>query len=232
MQDDLAEAYKRLAEGPEAERLHLAQELHDGPIQDLYAILFDLDNLHAHDHDSRVRLLALREMTEHVIRALRAICVELRPPSLVPFGLEGAIRSHAQVLRESHPHLDVQFDLMRDHLALPEHMRLALFRIYQEALNNIIQHANAHSIIIRLIIETELVILEIQDNGCGFNVQESWIPLARCGHLGLLGMTERAAALGGHTHIISVLGEGTTVRVIVPRPTTPLHLRRKGELEG
>ena len=224
-QDELTEIYKRLTQGREEERLHLAQELHDGPVQELYGVLFDLDNLaqEVPERNSRIRLLELCETTSRIIRSLRAICGELRPPALAPFGLEVAIRSHAQRLRESHPGLDVQLDLMHDGLSLPEWIRLALFRIYQEAVNNSIQHAETPSIAIRLVIEAEHVVLEIQDNGRGFDLQESWLALARRGHLGLLGITERAAALGGHAEVLSAIGKGTTVRAIVPRPTIPVQ---------
>lgn len=225
MRNVLTEAYKRLVEGREEERLHMAQDLHDGPVQDLYGILFDLDSLsrQVRDHETRVSLRALCEMTEHVIRALRAVCVDLRPPVLAPFGLEVAIRSHAQSLRESQPELDIQLDLMPDGTTLPESVRLALFRIYQEAINNIVQHAAAHMVVIRLIIQAQRVILEIQDDGCGFDVQECWVSLACRGHLGLLGITERAAALGGHAEIVSAINAGTRVRAMVPQPTFVDH---------
>ncbi len=217
--DELTEAYRRLAEGREEERLHLAQDLHDGPVQDLYGILFDLDNLarRVEQHETRISLLALGEMTEHVIRALRTICGELRPPVLAPFGLEVAIRTHAQHLRESQPHLAIQLDLMHDGTTLPERTRLALFRIYQEAINNAMQHAAAQELTIRLALEPERVGLEIQDDGCGFETQDSWLALACRGHLGLLGISERAAALGGRAEILSAVGRGTLVRVTVPR---------------
>ncbi len=221
LRDVLTDAYKRLMEGREEERLHLAQELHDGPLQDLYGILYGLDNLSHQtcDQQSRVALLALCEMTQVVIRALRTICGELRPPALVPFGLEVAIRSHVQTLRESHPELDIQLDLMHDGITLTENVRLALFRIYQQAINNIVQHAAARSVVIRLTIQAEQVVLEIQDDGCGFNVQECLMSLVYQGHFGLLGIAERAAALGGRADIISVVDGGTTIRAIVPRTT-------------
>ncbi|HEU4324153.1 MAG TPA: ATP-binding protein [Roseiflexaceae bacterium] len=216
---ELTEAYRRLAEGREEERLHLAQDLHDGPVQDLYGILFDLGNLarQVDQHEIHVSLLALCEMTEHVIQALRTTCGELRPPVLAPFGLEVAIRAHAQHIRESHPQIAVQLELMHDGTELPERTRLALFRIYQEAMNNAIQHAAVQELIVRLVLEPEQVRLEVQDDGCGFETNDSWLTLACRGHLGLLGISERAAALGGRTEILSAVGRGTLVRATVPR---------------
>jgi signal transduction histidine kinase len=223
IQADLTETRKRLNDGREEERLLLAQELHDGPVQELYGILFELGALSktSYDEIEHQRLVALQEMAQQVIHALRTICGELRPPALAPFGLEVAIRSHAQRYQEAHAGLDVQVDLMHDGLALPERMRLALFRIYQEAMNNIVQHAEATAILISLKLSIERVVLEVRDDGCGFTVPAHWITLARRGHLGLLGIAERAEMIGSRIEVISAPGEGTTVRVIVPRYSVP-----------
>jgi signal transduction histidine kinase len=219
IQDDLSEAQKRLADGREEERLYLAQELHDGPMQELYGILFELGSLAKSygDEPLRPQLAALQETTQQVIRDLRSICVELRPPALAPFGLEVAIRSHVQTFRENNPDLDVQIDLMHDGVELSERVRLALFRIYQEAINNIAQHAEASSIFICLLLDEQQIVLEIRDDGHGFAVPQHLITLARAGHLGLLGIAERAAAIGGRAQVISAPGEGTTIRVTAPR---------------
>jgi signal transduction histidine kinase len=234
IRDNLAETQKRLAEGREEERLHLAQELHDGPVQELYGILFELDALSKRSRGGETwkQLLALQNMTEHVIHALRTICGELRPPALAPFGLEVAIRSHVDRYREAQPDLDVQVDLMHDGLTLPERVRLALFRIYQEAMNNIAQHAEARSVLVRLVLNVEQIVLAVRDDGRGFTVPDQWITLARCGHLGLLGIAERAEAIGGCIEVISAPGKGTTVRAIVPRASTLLMTHAGAELEG
>ena len=84
---------------------------------------------------------------------------------------------------------------------LPEEMRLALFRIFQECLTNIAKHARATQVTIRLEKTEEAAVLEIQDNGVGFEVPQDWLELARQGHLGLVGMRERAEAVGGRLAI-------------------------------
>lgn len=218
MRDELAEAKQRMAESREAERLHLAQELHDGPVQDLYGVRFGLGTFAQAvlDHAERARLSKVLAAIEHVNRTLRTICGELRPPTLAPFGLEAAIRSHANSFQEAHPALDICLDLMRDGQTLQEHVRLALFRIYQEALNNLDQHAQAQSVIIRFSVDAEQAILEVQDNGCGFNVPDRWFEMVRQGHLGLLGASERVEALDGHLEVVSAPGKGTLVRAVVP----------------
>jgi PAS domain S-box-containing protein len=219
MEAELAEVQRRLTDSREAERLRLAQELHDGPIQDLYAISYRLAELAPvfPDEASKEQMAAVQAMLQQVLQTLRAISVELRPPTLAPFGLEKAIRSHAGEFQKAHPDLDVQLDLMADGQALPEQVRLALFRIYQQALNNVVHHAEASFVAIRLGLDTQQVALEIEDNGHGFRVPPRRITLVRQGHLGLAGIAERAESIGGRLDVVSAPGEGTLVRVVVPR---------------
>jgi signal transduction histidine kinase len=223
MQAELAEAQGRLAESREAERLHLARELHDGPVQDLYGVRFQLGELREGllTEANLARLVSVQTTLQHVIGTLRAICGELRPPALAPFGLERAIRSHAEQFRKAHPQLDLQLDLAPDGQALPERVRLALFRICQEALNNVAQHALARLVLIRFTFDAKQVVLQIQDDGAGFAVPARWLQLARRGHLGLLGVAERAEAIGGRLEVVSAVGAGTVVRIVVSRAAEP-----------
>lgn len=219
MEADLAELRRRLMEGREAERLHLAQELHDGPVQDLYGLTFQLKAFRQ-ELPVGVEAQAPQEMQEglqQVIRTLRSICGELRPPTLAPFGLEKAIRSHAEEFQEENPGLAVHLDLTPDGQALPEQVRLALFRIYQQALTNIIRHAEAKNVQVRFALNEERVTLEVQDDGVGVMLPPRWIELARQGHLGLVGASERAESVGGWLEVDSQPGKGMTLRVTVPR---------------
>jgi len=227
MQAELAEAQGRLAESREAERLHLARELHDGPVQDLYGARFQLGELREglQTEVDLARLVAVQTTLQHVIGTLRAICGELRPPALAPFGLERAIRSHAEQYQSAHPEIDVQLDLAPDEQALPERVRLALFRICQEALNNVAQHAQARSVLIRFTFDAEQVVLRIEDDGAGFVVPSRWLELARRGRLGMLGAAERVEAIGGHLEVVSAVGAGTVVRIVVSRSAEPELVR-------
>ena len=219
MEAELAEVQRRLTESREAERLHLAQELHDGPIQDLYGISYRLAELAPvlPDEAGLEQMAAVQATLQQVLRTLRAISVELRPPTLAPFGLEKAIRSYVEEFQKAHPELDVQLDLMADGQALPEPARLALFRIHQQALNNVVHHAEASFVAIRLKLDTQQVTLEIQDNGHGFRLPPRRIMLVRQGHLGLAGIAERVESIGGRLDIVTAPGEGTLIRVVVPR---------------
>jgi two-component system, NarL family, sensor kinase len=153
---------------------------------------------------------------QHVIRTLRDICGELRPPALTPFGLEVTLRSHAAIFQAAHPGLTLMLNLSADELHLPERVRLTLFRIYQQALNNVVQHAHASAVLVQLAADAQQIMLTIEDDGCGFVVPPSWLDFARQGHMGLLGAAERAEAIGGRLEVESVVGEGTVVRVVVP----------------
>jgi PAS domain S-box-containing protein len=219
MEAELAEVQHRLIGSREAERLHLAQELHDGPLQDLNSITYQLSELwEAHlAEEQRSTLITSQVTLQRVIKFLRLLCGELRPPTLAPFGLEKAIRSHAEQFQKNHPGWKVELDLMADGQTLAEQVRFTLFRIYQQSLNNAAKHAEGDQLSVRFKFDESQVILEIKDNGRGFEVPYRQVELARGGHLGLVGATERAEAIGGHLEIESVLGVGTVIRAIVPR---------------
>ena len=112
---------------------------------------------------------------------------------------------------------------MPDGQTLPEQTRLALFRIYQAALINVTRHAAARQVFIRFSLAEEQVVLEIQDDGQGFELPERWIEMARQGHLGLIGMVERVESIGGQLNVVSAPGQGTLIQAIVPR------LNKKGD---
>lgn len=217
IQAELAEVQQRLMEGIEAERQRIARELHDGPMQELYALAYEVEALRSPAVANEGLVDALQGKLRQVSQALRETATELRPPTLAPFGLEKAIRSHAERYALDHPELRVRLELDRDGQSLPERVRLALFRIYQQAMVNILRHAQAGQVDIRLVLEPNEVTLEIQDNGQGFEVPARWVELARTGHLGLVGAQERAGAVGGTLTVTSGPGSGTRIRVTAPR---------------
>jgi PAS domain S-box-containing protein len=224
MQAELIEVQRRLTESREAERLHLAQELHDGPVQELYAVSYQLKALQ--DISSKLpldvtiteKLARLQEMVTHIVQGLRTTAGELRPPTLAPFGLQKTIQSHASVFQQQNPGMDLQLELQPDGLVLPERFRLALFRIYQQSLINIVRHARAKKVLVRFQMDVEQAYLEIRDDGVGFNVPESWIDFVREDHFGLAGCAERAESIGGRMKVESEPDKGTTLIVTVPIP--------------
>lgn len=216
---ELAEVQRRLIDRNEAGRIELARDLHDGPMQELYGIIFQLDMLNTENKagNDEPTLESIKEKVLQVIDSLRTTSRELRPPALAPYGLEKAIRSHAETLQQAHPDLKINIQLDSDGQSLPEPVRMSLYRIYQTAVTNVIRHANATTATIRFRIDDQQASLEVQDDGCGFEVPRRWIELARKGHLGLVGAVERAEAAGGRLDVESKPGKGTLIRVTVPR---------------
>jgi PAS domain S-box-containing protein len=230
MSAELIEVQRRLIDSRETERLHLSQELHDGPLQELQSVSFVLSALHE-ENIQQGPIEQAQESVSEMMRSLRVICGELRPPTLAPFGLEKAIRSYINQIREQHPNLEIYADLQEDGQALPEHIRLALFRILQHTLKNTVKHAHASQVTVIFSFDEDEIRLEVQDNGRGFRVPKRWVELVREGHFGLVGANERARAIGGEFNIESRPGQGTVVSVLVSRqmmqpsePQSPMSL--------
>ena len=218
IEDEMSELRLRLMQGREMERLQIAQDLHDGPLQEIIAMSYQLQalkNPYQGDPDLE-QLQNIYESTQKLANSIRSICGELRPPTLIPFGVEKAIRSHAEDVRKSHPELQIDVDLIDGSPELPEQTRIAVFRIYQEAINNVLRHAHASHVNVRLWLEEEQVFLEVSDDGVGFDLPIRWIKLARQGHLGLVGAQERAQEIGGDLEVKTAPGQGTLVRAIIP----------------
>jgi two-component system sensor histidine kinase UhpB len=218
LEAELAELNHRMSQGREDDRLHLSRELHDGPVQELYGLSYHLkafaDSLPP--EIDRLPVGKMQASMQQVINTLRTLCGELRPPTLTPFGLEKAIRSHATNFQESYPGMAIQLNMVSDGQEIPEPVRLALFRIYQQAMTNVVRHANARHVLVHLDLDQENITLAIQDDGDGFLLPTRWIEFARNGHLGLLGAVERAQSVGGQLKIESAPGKGTLLRASVP----------------
>ncbi len=212
---DAHEVQRKLFLGREQERLSMAQELHDGPLQDLIGTSFMLEAIHKDslDDQNQTQLNTARESLQMVIDHIRQICGNLRPPTLTPLGLEKAIRSHADVFQSQHPNLRIYLNLAKDGQRLPEKVRIAIYRVYQESMNNIARHANAQNIWVWLNLNDHALTLEIRDDGDGFNLPPRWVQLVRAGHFGLAGAKERADAINALFEIESTPGQGTLVRV-------------------
>ena len=221
---EMAELKQRMQDSVELERLRLAQDLHDGPMQDLYGVVFRLDELQrAPDAQEAATLRALGEQVQHTIGELRDMARELRPPSISALGLEKSIRSYAQDFREKHPTITLELSLAQDQQLLPEEVRLTLFRVLQQALANVLRHSEADTVRILFSLDAEEARLSVADNGKGFHVPPNWIGFVRGGHYGLAGAAERLNALGGRLQVESEPGRQTVITASVPwmRPADP-----------
>lgn len=212
------ELHGLLADQLEKERLKIARDLHDGPVQGILGATFTLQYMIEDTKDAAFRkgLQDVQEALHEQVSSLRGFAGELRPPTLMTFGLVKAVYEHLRGIQEKHPEIAVDVEAQPEDLPLPEETRMTLYRIYQEAMNNILRHAQASQVHIRLTEEDGHVRMEIRDNGVGFTPPEEWMDLARHGHLGLVGMRERVEAIGGEFEMNSREGEGTTVIVTMP----------------
>jgi PAS domain S-box-containing protein len=213
-------ASRRLLEVQENERRALARELHDAVGQELTALSLNLSIIRAAlPRDAqmdgvRMRLDDSQTLLEHTTAHLRNMMVELRPPGLDDLGLFAAIKDHAQrVAQRSGFALTMNGGEPRPRLNATA--GIAIFRIAQEALNNIVKHTQATIVTITLQNEGDRVTLSVIDNGPGFDplIQR---PSLR-GGMGMTTMRERAQAIGATLHIDSRPGQGCTVRVDMPR---------------
>lgn len=194
------------------ERQKLARELHDSVSQALYGIGLGARTAQAllqRDPAQVVEPLAyVLSLAEAGLAEMRALIFELRPESLAKEGLVAALEKQAAALRARHQ-LNVATMLMAEPaVSLP--VKEAFFRIAQEALHNVVKHSGASQVALRLQQDRDQLILEIQDNGCGFDAMASFP-----GHLGLQSMRERIERLGGQFYLASEAEKGTTVTAIM-----------------
>jgi two-component system sensor histidine kinase DegS len=207
----------------EGERLRIARELHDDTAQALTGLSRRLDML----VDTVVskqdgvppeiphRLEELRDQSDRILEGVRRFSRDLRPPILDDLGLLPALKWLATALEEQHG-AAVRITVLGDQHRLPDETELALFRIAQEALNNVRKHSEASAVELTMDFTDSGLRMTIADNGKGFELPHSTGHLALSGKLGLIGMQERARLLGGTMTIRSEPSEGTCVEVRVP----------------
>jgi len=221
---DLTEANRRLeaaADQVEAlaviqERTRLARDLHDSVTQTLYGLTLSAEaaarQLAAGETSGAVaELRELRDTAQQALKEMRLLVFELRPPLLEQEGLAVALRERLQAVEDR---VGLTTTLIVDGAErLSPAVEADLDRITQEALNNALKHAQARHVTVRLRQDERTVALEIADDGIGFDVDA----VGTRGGLGLRGMAERAAQLGGRLAVESRPGGGTRIRVEVPR---------------
>lgn len=204
-------------DGQEQQRLEIGKELHDNIGQQLTTIKLFLDMARSTaGHEAAPLLTSAIKNVSSVINEVRAISRSLVPPTLKDLGFIESVNDLIESLHATQPitvdldYLDFNEDL------LANNTKLALYRIIQEQMNNIIKHAAAAHVTIELAYQGESISLRITDNGNGFDTAK-----ARKG-VGLVNITNRAELLGGKMEIQSTPGNGCTVQVWIPLATVPL----------
>ena len=200
----------------EDERMRISRELHDETSQSLAALLLGLDTIGIASKNGidgiELHIQNLKRITEDMMDNIHRLIADLRPSLLDDLGLVPAIEWYGEQ-RLKQQGLDFKLEENICDERLPPPVETVLFRIVQEGLTNVIRHARASLIKIRLLKSQDLVTLEICDDGIGFDPQklETTEPAGR--GLGLLGMRERTAILGGTFEVDTAIGKGTIVRI-------------------
>jgi signal transduction histidine kinase len=203
---------RRVVEAQELERTRLARELHDETGQALTSILLGLKSIEdrASGDEDRVAVKELRDLVVSTLQDVRRLAVELRPAALDDFGLVPAIERLRDTMEEQGgPTVEIQSRLGDERL--PPEIETALYRIVQESMTNVLRHAQASRVTVRLSRSEDLITLVVHDDGKGFEEDD-----VREGGLGLIGMRERVALLGGRLGVDSSEGAGTMLRAEVP----------------
>jgi two-component system sensor histidine kinase UhpB len=211
----------RLQSGREDERTKVAREIHDDLGQVLTALKLNLDWLERKIAESGEgsaqlnplldRIVESSEMAESAIQSVQRIATDLRPAALDNLGLVEALQEEARRF-ELRSGVSCKLRLPAERLGLLPETSTAIFRVFQEALTNVARHADATGVRISLETHDGQVLLQLEDNGRGIGVEALGDPHS----LGLLGMTERASALGGHVAIAPVIPHGTRVTLQLP----------------
>jgi signal transduction histidine kinase len=208
----------RTLQAVEDERMRIAADLHDGPIQALSTLGYRLERTRRLvERGDYAGALESVEPVQHglsrEIQGLRQLMTSLRPPALDEQGLEGALRDQ---LNEFEARTGVRWDLdARLDGRLPAEVETVLYRVSQEALTNVSKHARAGRVWLELRRENGTVELAVRDNGVGFDTHEAR-SMEEEGHFGLVAVREQAKLVGGTCEVRSDPGRGTTIRVVLP----------------
>ncbi len=207
----------RIVEAQEAERSRLAQEVHDGPAQALSNAIFQVEYIErVFDTDlrmARTELRFLRELLRRELGDIRSFIGQLRPPVLVELGLDGSIADTVETIRTL-SNLRITTELAAPGRLLLEAEQTVVLRVVQEALQNIRKHASAGTVVVGTRVEDDEWLLEVRDDGRGFDVG---IVAARGRrNFGLQFMRERAELIGARFEVHSRPDAGTVVRLGIP----------------
>jgi len=203
----------RTVEAQEIERRHLAGEIHDGISQPLISLWYHLQAAEAHASDPAGLIHELskaRDLTTAALEEARRAIAGLRPSTLDDLGLGPSLESLAHTV--TGPEVELQIDPCH----LPPHVEVALYRIAQEALQNVMKHAGASRVTLQLSDQHGRVQLVVEDDGHGFAPGQAGRNRNGDPAYGLVGMRERAELVGANLEVSSTPGSGTVVRVEVP----------------
>ena len=213
-QEGLHDYIGAITSAQEDERMRLARELHDDTIQAVIALKqrVQLAQKSIKEQNGRQSLKELETLAEQTIENLRRLTRALRPIYLEDLGLVTALEMLTREISQSNP-LTVEFQRTGNERRLSREVELSLYRIAQEALNNVVKHSRATHADLSIRYSGSEVTLVIKDNGNGFVAPASPTEFATNGHFGLLGIHERADLIGARLGIESTQGQGTKIEI-------------------
>ncbi len=206
----------------EEERKRIARDLHDDTVQSLIAIgqRIELCRASLDDEEARQQLTEIRRMVTEAIQNIRHFSRELRPMALEDLGLVPALQLLVNDLVKAEA-LQADLKIEGQPRGLAPELEVAIYRIVQEALQNVRQHAHASAVTVCAEFTDQNVVIAVRDNGVGFIVPSSPTDLASQGSFGLMGIEERAQLFGGKLEIHSQPGQGTELKVTLPLELNP-----------
>jgi len=203
----------------EEERMRIAVELHDSVAQWLVGASYRAQTCNvllsgSRSSEAKSELAEIENTLDKSVKEIRRVMSGLHPPALEELGLVHALRQLLEGLRSGG--IASHYETEGEPVRFPVDAELAIYRVVQEALNNVQKHSRASAVVLTLRFEPEKVSVEVHDNGCGFNLSTTMRSAASIGHMGLLGMRERATMLGGTVNIKTRQGAGTSIILSLP----------------
>lgn len=213
------ELLRKVLSVQEEERKRIARELHDETSQSLAALVMRLEAAVAiPDRDAekiKNSLADMRNLATRTMDNVHKIIFDLRPSVLDDLGLLSALRWYADN-RLGAPGIRTRVEVTGEERKLPPQVETSLFRVVQEAITNIVKHAEAHNVLLSVEFKDSAIAIEVEDDGKGFDMEAVGLQMDKAPGLGLLGMKERVTLLGGEFHIESQPGSGTRIDIEVP----------------
>jgi signal transduction histidine kinase len=221
----LREERDKIVDKEEQARHKLARDLHDGPTQDVAAIAMRLNFarllVERDPGRAKAELARLEDLAHRTVKEIRSMLFTLRPVILETEGLVAALNQHAGNLQENDG-LPIEIDAERYVECLDTEAQGVVFAIIEEAVNNAKKHAQAMHIWVRLAVQGDVLIVQVADDGRGFDVEAVEGDYASRGSLGMINLKERAGLVGGTINIDSTPGQGTRITLLVPIAEEPI----------
>lgn len=208
---------RKIIQVQEEERRRVSREIHDGPAQTLSNILLKIDLceklIDIDPERAKKETTSLKQIVRTSTKEIRKIIYNLRPVVMDDVGLEPTLKRYVEDFEEN-AGIQIEFKVTNDLVLEDAIKRLALFRVVQEALHNVLKHANATKCCITLQQDEHQIMLKIEDNGTGFDVKS--VRMHKDSGFGIMNMRERIELLNGNLHIVSGDGQGTKLTAVLP----------------